>query len=60
MTIYASLCAHCLYLEWMKKCRKYVSMLKIVTKSGWERDVTYSHRKYAMECFWNLSLLLKG
>ena len=43
MTIYASLCAHCPYLEWMKKCRKYVSMLKIVTKSGWERDVKICH-----------------
>ena len=60
MTIYASLCAHCPYLEWMKKCREYVSMLKIVTKSGWDRDVTDSHRNYAMECFWKLPHLLKS
>ena len=51
MTIYASLCAHC---PWMKKCREYVSMLKIVTKSGWDRDVADSHRKYAIQCFWKI------
>ena len=59
MTNYASLCAHCPYLEWMKKCRKHVSMLKIVTKSNLKRDVTDSHKKYAMECFWKLPQLLK-
>ena len=57
LTVYASLCAHCPYLEWMKKCRKDVSMLKIVSKSGWDRDVTDSHRKYAMKCFWEKSVV---
>ena len=57
MTIYASLCAHC---PWMKKCREYVSMLKIVTKSGWDRDVTDSHRISVRKYFWKNPRCLKS
>ena len=58
LTIYASLCAHCPYLE--RKCREYVSMLEIVTKSGWDRDVTDSHRISVRKYFWKIPQRLKS